>query len=122
MNGFATSIPAVPGVGETVIIHRAGPPGEPDRYGDPKPGPVEHITVPGCIVAPRTSSEDNRARQAVIVGLSLYPPPDVRIEPADRVEVRGALYEVDGEPGVWTNTFANVPPAGIEVALRRVEG
>ena len=105
--------------GETVTVVRASPGGV-DAYGDPLPGDASRVDVPGCAVAPRYSSEPSeRGRQGVIVGLTVYGP-DVFLS-TDQVEVRGVLYDVEGEPGFWENPFTGWAP-GVEVALRRAEG
>lgn len=107
--------------GEPVTIHRTAATGAVDRYGNPTDGPTQTITVTGCAVAPRSTSEENTDRAGVITGLTVYAPPGTRINPADRLHIRNALYEVEGEPGIWVSPFTGVE-AGVEVAVRRVEG
>lgn len=104
-------------------------PGGYDQYGDPVPGTDTRIDVPGCSWAPRaagsgpSSSEiDERGRQGVIVGLTVYMPSETFLLATDRLELDGLLYEVEGEPGVWgPNPFTGREP-GLEVAARRAEG
>jgi hypothetical protein len=97
-----------------------------DAYGTPSiswASPAE-LDIPNTIVAPRMAAGDELARhgrQGVIVGLTIYPPSGSDIGYRDRVRVRGAVYEVEGEPGDWRNPFTGDRP-GMEVALRRVEG
>lgn len=92
-----------------------------DEYGDPSGSPEEE-TLDGCIVAPRTSSDvDDRGRQGVVVGLSLFAPFGTDITHTDQLRVDGVLYEIDGEPGRWKSPFSGWE-AGVEVALRRAAG
>src|SRR5690606_21170912 len=77
--------------GETVTIVRPGPPTQ-DEYGNDVPGTPVEIDVPGCGVAPRTSSEITDARDTVIVGLTLYAPAGTDLRATDRVRVGGELY------------------------------
>ena len=107
--------------GETVTIVRATPGGT-DAYGDPIPGTVTRIDVPGCAVAPRLSTEPTeRGRQGVIVGLTIYPPADSGFRFTDQVEVRGVLFDIEGEVAEWVNPFTGWTP-GAEVALRKAVG
>lgn len=106
---------------ETVTVLRAGT--TTDRYRNvvadwSNPARTE---VPGCAVAPGTSSEENAGRTAVIAGLTVYLPAGADVRPADRIEIRGVVYDIDGEPGDWRNPFTDTR-AGLEVALRRVTG
>lgn len=109
--------------GETVVVLRA-PAGDKDRYGNATrdwPSATRR-DVAGCAVAPRNVPEDTgEGRQAVTIGLTVYMPPGADVLATDRVECRGRVYEVDGEPSLWVSPFA--PEAfGIEVALRQTEG
>ena len=109
-------------IGETVTIVRAAPGGT-DAYGDPIPSTTARIDVPGCAFAPRYSSEStDRGRQGVVVGGTVYLPSTApAVLPSDRIEVRGRLYEVDGEVGEWISPFTGWAP-GFEVAVRRAVG
>lgn len=111
--------------GETVVIVRQSPGGV-DEYGDPISGSEERIDVPGCTWAPRlagaASSEiDDRGRQGIIVGMTVYMPYDTDLRPSDQLVLDGLLYEVEGEPGKWHNRMTG-RRAGLEVAARRSEG
>lgn len=107
--------------GETITVLRPG--STTDRYDNV----VADWTAPtrtditGCAVAPRSTSEENIGRQAVIIGLTVYTPAGADIRPSDRVEVRGDVHEVDGEIGDWRNPFTGTRP-GLEVQLKRVAG
>lgn len=92
-----------------------------DKYGDPTGSDAE-VELEGCAVAPRVSGDvDDRGRQGVVVGLSLYAPHGTDLLHTDRVKVDGVVYEIDGEPGAWKSPFSGWE-AGIEVALKRAAG
>lgn len=93
-----------------------------DEYGDPIEGTPTRLTIRGCIRAPRTTSEiEDRGRQGVIVGETLYAPPRADILATDQIEIDGVLFNIEGQPGVWQNPFTGWKP-GLEVALTRGEG
>lgn len=109
-------------VGETVSRIRAPLVG--DRYGNQVRDwdNATRVDIPGCGVAPRTSGEETeQGRQGVIVGIAVYAPAGTDIGPHDRLDVRGEVYEVDGEVADWRSPFTGWQP-GIVVNLRRVEG
>lgn len=98
-----------------------------DDNGDPIEGTPSELTIPGCTFAPRLSSNiDARGRAGVIVGLTLYTPPEPDIVHGDLLRITGAgqssgTYEIDGEVGVWDSTYSDWQP-GAEIALRRAAG
>jgi hypothetical protein len=51
----------------------------------------------------------------------LYFPPGVSVNAYSRVQVRGELYDADGEPGDWRSPFTQWEP-GIELLIRKVDG
>lgn len=109
--------------GVTVTIVRKSPGGT-DTYGDPIAGTVTRIDIPLCGVAPRTSTEPTeRGRQGVIVGKSVYLPDNASTIPlfTDQLEIAGVLYDIEGEPGDWTNPLTGWHP-GTEIAIRRAAG
>ena len=74
-----------------------------------------------AIVYPRSSSEDNELRSALISGLTVLLPPDAPAIPhTARVEARGRTWEVDGDDGDWKSPWGWEP--GREVNLREVKG
>jgi hypothetical protein len=80
------------------------------------------VTVPGCGVEPRPSTEPVQdARNAIVSGFTLYLPPDVAVSAGSRVRVRGQVHEVLGEPAVWRSPFTGWAP-GVVVQTQRVEG
>ena len=106
--------------GETAVILRAplgdGPYGNQERDWEN----AVRTDSPGWGFAPRSNDENTTAGSpSVIVGLSGYGPPGVDVLPTDRMEVRGEVYEVEGEVGEWRSPLTGWEP-GVEVALRRV--
>lgn len=116
--------------GITVTVHRDNPGGV-DQYGDPIPGTVQTFNVQGCAVSPRSAQPGSHSkeiidygRMGVIEGVTLYAPFGTDIRRTDRIELPApwnGVFEVEGEPGAWRNPFTGWE-AGLEVALRRVEG
>jgi hypothetical protein len=106
--------------GETVVRIRLTPGGR-DPFGDPI-GDVETRTdITGCGIAPRQAGEQiGQGRIAATSGVTVYVPPGADVLPSDRIEVRGAVYEVEGEPGDWRSPFTGWEP-GMEIHLTRVE-
>lgn len=109
-----------------------------DSYGDPVPASTTRIDVPGCSLAPRTSTEPTViGRQGVIVGQSLYLPVGTDIRFTDRVEIHGGgtvvatglpvtpttavVYMVEGEPGTWSSPLTGTD-FGVEVAIKKAAG
>lgn len=109
--------------GETVTRLRAG------IATDPYSGePVHSWTTParlpinGVAVEPRPSGEPVQdARNAVMSGFTLYMPRGADVTPADRVEVRGQVYAVLGEPADWRSPYTGWAP-GVVVQVERVAG
>jgi hypothetical protein len=80
------------------------------------------VDVPGVAVEPRPSGEPLQdARNQVVSGFTLYMPAGAIITAANRVVVRGATYNVLGEPAVWHSPFTGWEP-GIVVQVERSEG
>lgn len=113
--------------GETITVIRDIPGGV-DDYGDPIPGITTETTYHGVAIAPRvggpgtSSSEiDDRGRQGIVEGFTIYGPLDMDVTHTDRVRWRGDLFDVVGEPGPWRNPMSG-RQAGVEVAIRRSQG
>lgn len=107
---------------ETVVRLRAEPTGE-DRYHNPIRDwdNADRVDIAGCSIAPRTEGEDtDRGREGVVIGQVVRVPRAVDVLATDRLEVRGELYQVDGEPAHWRSPYTN--RQGTEILLRRVEG
>ena len=107
--------------GETVW-HLPRRTGSADAHGNTVWSWPDEVPVAGAKVAPAAGEETGEpAREAVTVGLKVMLPAGVRIAPVDRMKVRGAIYHVIGEPGVWVNPWTS-RETGVQVALERVEG
>ncbi|MBP2341119.1 hypothetical protein JOF41_007373 [Saccharothrix coeruleofusca] len=110
----------------TATIER---PNSRDEWGDEQPGTTHQ--VPGCALAPRTSSEREEQRDTVIVGLTLFAPHGADIQaqdlvrlPADRMVpaiYHDTVWRVQGEAGSWASPLTGWTP-GVEIALERVTG
>jgi hypothetical protein len=107
--------------GETITIVRPGPVTGTDAYGNDVHGDDVETDVPGCAVAPRTSTENVDARDQVIEGLVVYPPAGTDVRATDRVRRGGVLYEIDGDPGEWRSPFTGLN-SPMQLSLRRVTG
>lgn len=73
-----------------------------------------------AIVYPRTTSEDNDGRTAVLVGLTALLPTGTAVTAHSRVIARGGTYAVVGEPADWRSPWGWKP--GIQIDLERVAG
>lgn len=105
--------------GETVTILRPGTPTV-DAQGNDVPGADTSTAVAGCMVAPRLQGDATEAgRQGVIIGTTVYFPKGTDVRATDRLNVRGEVHTIEGDPGYWPEA----PGAfDVEVATRRVEG
>lgn len=104
----------------TITIVRAG---GLDADGDPVDASVE-FEESSWFFAPASravAGEDNDRAQRVIAGLTGYGPYGSQLRASDRVRVKGALWDVDGEVGVWESPFPGAPE-GVEAAFKRVTG
>lgn len=116
-------------IGNVAVTVERDVPGGLDVYGDPvDPSMYSPTTtdIEGCTVAPRLAVEpDGRARQGVVVGLTLYCPPGVDIASDDRVIItegpHQGTYQVDGDPSDWQSGLTGWH-AGATVALTRSQG
>lgn len=98
-----------------------------DRFGD-RVYTAERV-VYGCAIVPRASSgsigssESNTYREStVITGLTLFAPPNTGLKSSSRVtRADGTKWEVEGEPGVYTNPIGSTME-GEQVQLKRVTG
>jgi hypothetical protein len=83
--------------------------------------------IEGCFLAPRYSTEVNDNRTTVIVGFSLFGPPqtgDNRVFADDQIKTPDGAgwltWNVVGEVATWQNPFTAWAP-GFEAALERVK-
>ncbi|WP_329520511.1 hypothetical protein [Spirillospora sp. NBC_01491] len=105
--------------GESITRIRLTPGGR-DAYGDPLGDIKDRLDITPCALAPRQSGEQiGDGRYAVTSGMDLYAPAGADILPSDRIEARGVVYEVDGEPGDWVSPYTSRRP-GLVVPLTRV--
>lgn len=72
-------------------------------------------------VEPRPSGEPvQEARNSITSGFTLYLPTGTAITPANRVEIRGSVYDVMGEAGDWRGLSGWTP--GLVVQTQRTAG
>ena len=104
---------------ETVLILRPGAPTT-DAHGNSVPGADVPTAVDGCLVAPRLQGDATEGgRQGVIIGATVYFPKGTTVLATDRLQVRGKVHKIEGDPGVWPGAPGRWDT---EVATRRVEG
>jgi hypothetical protein len=123
-------MPAPYPFGETVRILRTGPSPGRDPRGQPLPGPDESFDLPGCVVTPRQQSpqvggSDQQERDTVIVGWTVYAPPDhprMPLRTTDKAVIRGVTCEITGEPGDWGRSPFTGTRGPIQFAADRVTG
>jgi hypothetical protein len=107
--------------GETVVRIRATPGGF-NAYGDPVASTTTRTDVPNTAVAPRMSTEPTtRGRNGSVIGLTIAPPAGSDIRSTDQVEVRGVVYDVEGDSIEIVSPFTGWAP-GAEIALKRAVG
>lgn len=109
--------------GETVTVWSPGSSVDPysqepvEDWENPVPNYVSHVAV-----EPRPSTEPSQeARNAVVSGFTLYMPTGTAITARSKVTVRGARYDVLGDPAAWASPFTGWEP-GIVVQVGRTEG
>lgn len=94
-----------------------------DADGDPVDTTSTETAIDGVLVAPRTDLAslgelDDRARNGVVVGLTLLFPAGADVSRHDLFRIDGQTWKVTGEPGPW----AGHRVGGLEVAVERAEG
>lgn len=120
-------MPAPYPYGETIVrIRRGLSPGR-DPRGQPLPGPVTETPVLGCVVAPRAETpqvggDQQQARDTVIVGFTVYAPPDTDVLTTDQFRIRGQVCEVTGQPGDWHQSPFTGTRGPVQFAADRVTG
>jgi hypothetical protein len=102
------------------IGHAAYQAGEEDAHGNPVDSWADPVNVAVYGYGPRYDSTEPGGTQ-VIVGLQVFAPKDLEVDPRDQFVVEGLRYDVDGEVGDWTTGPFGFQP-GIELNLKRVEG
>lgn len=112
--------------GETVIVYQRVVTGT-NRGNATTYGYDAGTSVDGVAVAPimlqTVSGEPNEIGRQSVVGSRwmLFFPTGTAVNAYSRVQVRGELYEADGEPGDWRSPFTGVRP-GMQLLVKRVEG
>lgn len=100
--------------GEDITIVRPAPV---DKFGDPTGDPATETVSGGWLVAPGGSTELHDGQNSVDSDVDLYrlgPPGGEDIQPPYQIRVRGVLYEVVGNPAIWS--------AGTVIRLRKFTG
>ena len=94
-----------------------------DAHGNPVESYATPVSVDGwAFDAGGTVEQFGPGRDAVISSPRLLRGSDDFVPSSrDRCTVRGVVFEVDGDPGVWRSPFTSWIP-GISVPLRRVSG
>ncbi len=82
-------------------------------------------TLTNCLYAPagaaNTRSSVEGQDSQFVTSATLYVPPGSAVpKPTDYIEVRGVVWECDGEAAVWNDPDGE--PQGYEQRLRRVVG
>jgi hypothetical protein len=86
-----------------------------ESWADPEP-----VRVHGW--GPAGTEEDNEGRTRVVADLQLMAPAGFTVDPQDRVEVDGVVYEVEGKVEDYTHGPFGFAGAGVRVNLNRVTG
>ncbi|VXB24884.1 conserved hypothetical protein [Arthrobacter sp. 9V] len=82
----------------------------------------DELEIEGVAIGPSSSVESTTEnRQTVTTSMSIYGPPDMDVEPADRIVARSGVWEVTGENAAWLNAFTGWRP-GDEFPIRKVKG
>jgi hypothetical protein len=77
--------------------------------------------IPGCAVAPGSTSENLDNTVQVTEDLEVYMPAGTVVTPEDSVEYQGITYRVMGQPESWQSPFTGT--AGpVRLRLRLVTG
>jgi hypothetical protein len=100
-----------------ILVHRAA--GPPDTLGVPSHVETQE-SVSGCSVQPLTTTEELSDVDQVITRWRLYAPATVTLTAIDAVISDGVLYEVDGDPQIWSDMAGR--PHHLECYLRRATG
>jgi hypothetical protein len=77
------------------------------------------IVISGVSVQPFSAAEQTLDREYTATRLRLFAPPGTDLISTDRVEWRGVMYEVDGEPDRW---FDEGQADHIEAVITRMTG
>lgn len=82
----------------------------------------DSLDIPGVAIEPRPQPElVTDARNAVVSAFTLYAPFGSDVKAADRLRVRGDVFEVDGDVADWRSPFSGWE-AGTVIQTKRVDG
>lgn len=84
------------------------PPGK-NAFGDPLPGGVQEIPLPGCRFAPGATSEDTFGSGQVRLAGDVYGPSGADVRPTDQVRIRGDVFDVTGLVQDWGSSGVVIP-------------
>lgn len=123
-------MPAPYPFGVKVRIVRTGTSPGRDPRGQPLPGPDESFDLHGCVVTPRQDAvqvggDRQTARDTVIVGWTVYAPPDhpqMPLRTTDKAVVEGETCDITGEPGDWGRSPFTGMRGPVQFAADRVTG
>lgn len=102
------------------VVHVARVAGPADASGDATAVDGARTAFP-AYVWPWTSAEtDEPGRDSVVIGLTIGLPAGTVVSPRDRMEARGGLYEVDGEPADYRSPWTS--RGLVVVNIKRVRG
>ncbi len=62
---------------------------------------VTQASVQPFPMAEKLNFEDNRDREFSRTAVRIFAPPGTRVEPTDRIEFDGGVYDVFGQAGPW---------------------
>lgn len=106
--------------GRTITLHSRAVTGQDadgnDVYGD------TDTTLTNVPVWPRTSSEIVQGQDTTIVGMACIVPSSVNPHAVDAVSIGADRYQIDGEPGDYTQSPLTGSALGWLLNLTRVEG
>lgn len=107
--------------GETIIIKRKSSSGEFDEHGLPIES-VSQKVIRDCLIAFGATDESAEVDgNPEKTSLTLYLPPETKIEAGDSFIIRNTEFVKDGSPSEWMSPF-DAFPAGVVVQVRRKRG
>lgn len=113
--------------GETVVLLRAVGTPTRDALGIPVSQPAEEILIEQCVVTPREElpapgGPQQQARDTTIRGWTVYAPPGTQVLTTDRVQIRGVVCEITGEPADWGQSPFTGLRGAVQFAADRISG
>lgn len=106
---------------ETVIRLRAGTTTNRAGGADKDWTSPSSLAIDECLIAPRMEPEDaTSGREGRVIGWTVYAPDATDVVATDRLTIRGATYDVDGEPEDWSGGWDWKP--GVVIQTRSGTG